>query len=206
VSDRFTQAGDLRRDGHTRAGVLAGAAAAGVAACGAAFIAGLPGPAVSQPSGAQDARVLDFLLQVEYLQAGFYGEVEQGGALRGELLEFASVVGEQERAHVEALRRALRGDAREAPSYDFGDATADPQLFLETAVELEELAVSAFNGQATNLTKGKLLAAMEIVSVEARHVGWARDLAKRNPAPQPADRPVTEAQAMATMQRTGFLE
>jgi Ferritin-like domain len=144
---------------------------------------------------------------VEYLQAAFYTEVERRGALKGELREFAVLVGKQERAHVEALERTLgANNTSKRPEFDFGRATTNPEEFIPTAVKLEEIAVSAFNGQVPNLTKPRVLTAMKIVSVEARHVGWARDLAGRNPAPRPADQPATQEQTKAAMEDTGFLE
>jgi ferritin-like protein len=170
------------------------------------LVGGLPKLAVSQPSPEQDARVLEWLLQVEYLQAAFYTEVERQRALKGELREFAALVGKQERAHVAALERARANSPSKRPEFDFGDATTNPDEFIPTAVELEEIAVSAFNGQVPNLTKPRVLTAMKIVSVEARHVGWARDLAGRNPAPQPADQPATQDQTKAAMEDTGFME
>jgi Ferritin-like domain len=189
----------------TRGRLLArGAASAGaLSACGA-LVGALPRLAASQPSREQDQRILGWLLQVEYLQSAFYAEVERQGALRGELREFAVRVGEHERAHVEALRKRLGGGSPDQPEYDFGDAPADPRRFVAAAVELEEIAVSAFNGQIPNLTRERVMTAMQIVSVEARHVGWARDLAGRNPAPRPADRPATQEQTRAAMQATGF--
>jgi hypothetical protein len=185
----------------TRAAVGAGAVTAvGVLA------GGLPRFAASEPSREQDRSILEWLLQVEYVQAAFYGAVERGGALQGEPREFAARVGRQERAHVEALRRALGPRAPGRPQFDFGDATSDPDLFVEAAVELEELAVAAYNGQIPNLTRPRVMTAMRIVSVEARHVGWVRDLAGRNPAPQPADRAATPAETRAALQATGFKE
>jgi rubrerythrin len=192
--------------GVTRADLLGtGVAAGGALIAGGILIGGLAKPALSKPSAAQDARVLDFLLQVEYLQAGFYRQVGERRRLRGELRDFASTLAEQERAHVAALKRELGHKASKEPALDFADATSDPQRFVATAVQLEEIAVAAYNGQATNLTKGPLLTALKIVSVEARHVAWARDLAHRNPAPRPADRPATQSQATAAMRKTGFM-
>jgi Ferritin-like domain len=190
----------------TRSELLARAfVGGGAVTAGGLLIGGFPRPAVSRPSREQDLRVLDWLLRIEYLQAAFYTEAEQRGELRGELGEFAELVGRQERAHVDALERALGANSSPA-GFDFGDTTTDPDEFLATAVQLEEIAVSAFNGQVTNLTRTHVLTAMEIVSVEARHVGWARDLAGRNPAPRPADRPATQDQTRAAMEGTGFLE
>lgn len=191
----------------TRGQMMArGVVTAGTLAAGGILIGGLPKLAVSQPSQAQDARVLEWLLQVEYLEAGFYSEAERRGALNGEPREFAALVGEQERAHVDALERALGTKATNKPTFDFGDAVADPRRFVATAIELEEMALAAFNGQVPNLTEKRLLMAMKVASVEARHVGWVRDLAGRNPAPRPADVPATQAQTEAAMKDTGFLE
>jgi hypothetical protein len=191
----------------TRGQVLArGVVATGALAAGGIVAGGLPKLAVSQPSKKQDTRVLEWLLQVEYLQAAFYTEAVRRGALKGELREFATLVGEQERAHVDALERELKGKSGERPEFDFGDATANPDAFIPNAVRLEELAVSAYNGQVPNLTRPRVMTAMKIVSVEARHVGWARDLAGRNPAPQPADTPATQQQTKTAMEATGFVE
>ena len=191
----------------TRGQMMArGVVTAGTLAAGGILIGGLPKLAASQPSQAQDARVLEWLLQVEYLEAGFYSEAERRGALNGEPREFAALVGEHERAHVDALERALGTKATNKPTFDFGDAVTDPRRFVATAIELEEMALAAFNGQVPNLTEKRLLMAMKVASVEARHVGWVRDLAGRNPAPRPADVPATQAQTEAAMKDTGFLE
>jgi hypothetical protein len=207
VSDRVTRraiAEDLG-PGLTRVQLVKWGAAAGGALAAAGLVAGgLPMPAVSQPSAAQDRRVLEWLVQVEHLQAAFYTEAERRGALSGELRELSEVVGEQERAHVAALERALGGAGSRRAAFDFGDATKDPQRFLAAAVELEELVLAAFNGQVPNLTKRRILTAMGIASVEARHVGWVRDLAGRNPAPRPADVPATQDETRTAIEATGF--
>jgi hypothetical protein len=191
----------------TRGQALArGTVLAGGLAAGAVVLGGRALDAGSQPSPEQDRRVLDWLLQVEHLQAGFYSEAERRGGLTGEAREFAARVGEHERAHVEELERALGGQAAAAPAFDFGEDAADPERFVPAAVELEEIAVAAHNGQAPNLTDEPLLTVLRIVSVEARHVGWARDLAGRNPAPRPADAPATQDETRAAIARTGYLE
>jgi rubrerythrin len=185
----------------TRAAVAAGAlTAVGVLA------GGLPRFAASEPSREQDRRILEWLLQVEYVQSAFYTAADREGALEGEERELAVRVGRQERAHVEALRRELGSGAPEEPEFDFGDATSDPDRFVKAAVELEEIAVSAFNGQIPNLTRPRVMTAMKIVSVEARHVGWVRDLAGRNPAPRPADPAASQHETRTAIQATGFTE
>jgi hypothetical protein len=181
-----------------------GAAAGGALAAGGIIAGGLPLPAVSQPSPAQDQRVLEWLLQVERLQAAFYTEAERRGALSGEPRELSQLIGEQERAHVAALERAVGGAASNRPQYDFGDATRNEKRFLGAALEVEELALAAVNGQVPNLTKRRIVMAMGIASVEARHVGWIRDLAGRNPAPQPADALATQDETEKAIEATGF--
>src|SRR5436305_9442542 len=73
------------------------------------------------PSAAQDRRIFRFALLLEQLQAAFYGEALERGALRGDLLEFAQVVGGHERAHVALLRKVLGPAAGPTPKFHFGD-------------------------------------------------------------------------------------
>lgn len=173
---------------------------------GGVLIAGLPRLALAAPSPEQDARILNLVLLLEEVQFAFYAEALRRGAMRGELLEYARVVGGHEREHVAFLRKALGRAARRRPTLDFGDTTGDPDRFAATAATLEDTAVAAYNGQATNLTKPALRAAASIVSVEARHAAWIRDILGRTAAPRALERPLTAAQAQAALRRTGFLK
>jgi hypothetical protein len=146
-----------------------------------------------------------FALLLEYTQAAFYGEAVEREELPGELLEFATVVADHERAHVDYLRDALGGDARAEPSTDFGEATADPDAFGAAAVTLEDVAVAAYSGQAANLTKDTLRAAASIVSVDARHAAWIRTIVGESPAAQAVDKPLSAEKATARIDATGFL-
>ena len=65
--------------------------------------------------------------------------------------------------------------------------------------------MSAYNGQAGNLTKPALAAAAEIVSVDARHAGWIRAIRGENAAPDATDRALTARQVQAALKKTGFL-
>ena len=49
----------------------------------------------------------NFALSLEYLQASFYTEAEQSGALSGKTAQAAKVVGATERAHVKAFQKLL---------------------------------------------------------------------------------------------------
>jgi Ferritin-like domain len=181
-------------------------AGGGMVLGGGVVIAGLPRLAVSAPSPAQDVEILNFALLLEYMESAFFSEASVNGRLTGELLEFVDVVRGHERAHVAFLRNALGSKARKRPTFDFGNATRDPDAFTQAAVALEDLAVAAYNGQATNLTKGALASAAKIVSVEARHAGWIRAIAGKNPAPSATEVPKTAAQATEAVNRTHFVK
>ena len=180
--------------------------AGGALAAGGVLVAGLPRLAASAPSAAQDAKILNFALLLEYMESAFFSEASVNGRLTGELLEFVDVVRGHERAHVAFLRNALGSKARKRPTFDFGNATRDPDAFTQAAVALEDLAVAAYNGQATNLTKGALASAAKIVSVEARHAGWIRAIAGKNPAPNATEVPKTAAQATEAVNKTHFVK
>jgi len=185
-----------------RRGVLAGAATiTGISLLGTRGLS-----AGAAPSESQDQKIFNFALLLEYIQAGFYSEAVDHGRLRGEVREFAEIVSQHEREHVKYLQAALGPRARERPALSFGDATQDQRKFLAAAVLLENTGVSAYNGQAANLTKKALVAAAEIVSVEGRHAAWVSDLAGQDPAPRAADPGVSASAVASTLRRTGFLK
>jgi hypothetical protein len=165
-----------------------------------------PGLAAAAPSPSGDVRVLNFVLLLEYVQAAFYGEAATQSALGSDVVEFARVVGGHENEHVAALEKALAGKARKRPAMRFGAATASRQKFLAAAIQLEDLAVAAYNGQAANLTAKALLPAAEIVSVEARHAAWVRAIAGKLPATGPTDKPLSSRAALTALARTGFVK
>jgi hypothetical protein len=162
--------------------------------------------AAAAPSKAQDRKIFNFALLLEYVQAAFYSEAVRRKALSGDVLRFAQIVSGHERAHVEYLRKALGADARAEPKLDFGNATRDQRAFLEAAVLLENLGVVAYNGQAANLTKPALAAAAEIVSVEGRHAAWISDLAGKPPAPRAADVGASSVDVIQALQSTHFIK
>lgn len=180
--------------------------AGGAIAAGGLLVAGWPRFGNAAPSAAQDAKILNFALLLEYIEAGFYSEAVDKGRLTGDLLDFATTVRDHERAHVAFLRSALGKSARRKPKLDFGQTTSDPKSFTAAAISLEETVIAAYNGQAGNLTKPTLAQAARIVSVEARHAAWIRALAGKDPAPNATDKPKTASQVQADVNRTGFVQ
>ncbi len=197
----------LAERGTSRAGFMkAAAVAGGTFVVGGVLIGGLPKLSVGAPSAAQDAKILNFALTLEFLEAEFYTQAEKRGRLRGELAEFASVVGAHERAHVEFLQGALGGAAVAKPKFDFGNTVRQQKAFAMTAQALEDTGVAAYNGQAPNLTKETLAAAASIVAVEALHAGWIRDINRQLPAPAAFDEAKSKKQILAAVKKTGFIQ
>jgi hypothetical protein len=182
--------------------VAAGSAAA--LSCGLVFDRVL---AVSDaaPSAAEDERIFKFALLLEQLQAAFYAEALKRGALRGDLRQFAEIVGAHERAHVAFLQKVLGSAASPAPRFHFGDATSDAARFGAAAHQLENIGVAAYNGQGAKLTAGAMSHAAEIVSVEGRHAGWIGALVGDPPAPRAADPGLDANAVLAQLKATGFL-
>jgi hypothetical protein len=201
IGDEFTvaAAGATSRRGFLRRSGIVGAAVAtaGVFAAGDAAAAPLR-------SQALDLKIFNWALLLEYMQAAFYAESLDRARLRGEIREFAETVGGHEREHVAYLRKALGAQAHQRPTFHFGPATSNQRKFLDAAVQLENIGVAAYNGQAANLTKPALSAAVEIVSVEGRHAAWVSDLAGRQPAPRAADPGESAQQINAALRATGW--
>ena len=180
------------------------------AGTGGALVGGLlvgrrvPG-ADAAPSRAQDRRIFQFALLLEELQASFYSEALERGALRGDLRDFAQVVGAHEHAHVAFLRKALGAAAGPVRSLHFGDATSNPQRFGVAAREIENIGVAAYNGQGAKLTADAMEHAAEIVSVEGRHAGWIAALLGDPPAPRAADPGLDANTVLAQLKAGGYL-
>jgi hypothetical protein len=164
-----------------------------------------PGRASSGASPAQDARVLNLALLLEYVEAAFYAEARAKNRLTGELRQYVAVVGDHEQQHVAFLKKTLGSNARKPPRLRFGQATTDPDKFVAAAGALEDTVVAAYNGQATNLSPPALAAAARIVSVEARHAAWIRAIAGEPPASRATDPAKTQTEVMAALRKTGFL-
>lgn len=173
---------------------------------GGILMAGIGAPALGSGSRAGDVEILNFALQLEEIKAALYTQALLHANLTGDLAQYARVVGRQEREHVAFLRKTLGSAAQPPPVVDFGETVTDANKFGPAARILEDLAVAAFDGQGANLTKPSLAAVATIVSVEARHAAWIRDVLGELPAPSAANPSVTAAQATAAVRRTGFVK
>jgi rubrerythrin len=156
----------------------------GAVAAGAVYGMGAVGPFVRQAmaqGNEGDVEVLNFALTLEYLEAAFYERaLRQASGLSGEVRELATVLRDNETAHVEALSSTIQelgGKPAKAPSVDFGDAFGSQRSFLKLAQTLEDTGVGAYNGAAPAIQSKDLLGvAGSIVQVEARHAAAIRSL------------------------------
>jgi hypothetical protein len=203
--------------GHARADFFRrGAIAGGTLIAGGVAIGGLPGIALGKPSASQDVEILNFALLLEYLESEFYVQAVANNKLQPKVLEFARTVRDHELAHVEFLAKALGSKAIGKPTFDFGDTVKDNWKFLATATVLEDTGVTAYDGQGTRLTRNTLAAAATIVSVEARHAAWVRQIMYgaagygnapyEYPAPSALQPYKTKDQVTEAVTATGFIK
>ena len=204
--DRDGAIQEAYEEGMSRSALFRRAAVGGgTFLAGGLLVGGLPRVALGKPSAAQDGRILNFALLLEYLESEFYVQAVAGGALSGELLTFATTVRDHELAHVDYLKQALGGAAIARPAFDFKGTTTDATKFTATAIVLEDTGVAAYNGQGPRLRRKTLPAAASVVSVEARHAAWIRHIAGKRPAPAPLDPAKSRKQVTDAVAATGFI-
>jgi len=217
VREAADDAGISRQD-FFKKGALAG----GGFLAGGVLFNGLISPAEAaistrRKSKANDVKILNYALTLEYLEAAFYRAALGGSIITdARVRSFAQTTGAHETAHVRALRDVLGSAAVRSPSFDFSSALQNEKTFRDTAVALEDTGVSAYAGQGPNIAqKAVVQAALAIHSVEARHAAWIRFLngggeagANRTALPAPAafDPRRTETQVLRIVTATGFIE
>jgi hypothetical protein len=174
---------------------------------GSASAAALAAPAVAQQRlTRKDIAILRFDLTLEYLQAAMYSEAERLRELRPRTLDWARVVGANERGHVRAIRALLGRDATKSPRFNFRGVTEDDRTFTETAVAFEDLTAALLKTQALQVNSRRVLAALvSLHSVEARHAAWIRRIAGVVPAADAFDEPTSKAQVVKLVESTRFI-
>ncbi len=183
----------------------------GLAAGGIAVAGGMvPGSALAATSKG-DVAILNFALTLEYLESAFYASALKHAGLTGEFERFARLVHQHEKAHVEALRKALGNAAIKRPTFAFGSAVTSRASFTATSIALEDTGVAAYQGQAPLIHQNAVLGpAGAILAVEARHAAWVRDLLYAGksvkPAPEAFSTPMTMSQVLSAVKKTGFIK
>ena len=172
-----------RRSFFMYAGATAGATALVLAGC-SKDSTNMPSTSGTISLGAGDVGVLNYAYALEQLEAAFYAQVVKtpaGDFQAGELAYFTEVAA-HEAIHRNFFKAAINRDAPGkllqdlTPNFTSIDFTKRASV-LGTAKAFEDLGVAAYNG-AGKLIKipAYLVIAGQIVSVEARHAAYIRDL------------------------------
>ena len=214
IRESAEAAGVDRRD-FLRKGAVAGGAVIG----SSGFMAMLPEVAAARPSKKQDLKILNFALTLELLEAAFYKEAVDSGALTDpQVLNLARLLNADEQTHVTALRQTIRrlgGKPVSGIEFDFMGTNRDQAKFVETSFVLENTGVRAYVGQAPRIKSKALLgAAASIATVEARHASAIAVVLNQSPfagkksiAPSGAfDRASSMKTILNEVEKTGFIK
>ena len=205
--DRLLAQREANRQSRRR--LLSGIGAAGLVGGAAALTGALTGcnddGTVTLPSvGPSVTDILNFALNLEYLESSFYLYVTTGSGLStadmgptpgtvtgGAKVNFVNTIvanaatqlATDEREHVEFLRStitAVGGTPVSMPSLNLaaGGAVTNDATFLAAARQLEGVGVSAYIGGAQFLVSSTtaLTYAAQILDTEAQHAGFLREL------------------------------
>lgn len=180
-----SEAGITREIFLLRALLVAGAAAAGPLASRALA-----------KSGGGDLAIVRFMLLLEQLEVAMFRHgltLALTSGLKGAAQDLLN----DDIAHVAALEETVRAlGATPAPPPAFHFEARGEQGFLPTAVAVEDLAVSAYNGVAPLVeSKDILRTTAAIVGVEGRHAATIRLGAGLPPAPVAFDPAKEQAEA-----------
>jgi hypothetical protein len=130
--------------------------------------------------GSGDVGILNYAYALEQLEAAFYTQVLASpfsGITASESALLADIR-DHEIAHREFFKNALLSNAIPELTVNFSTINfSDRNSVLNTAKAFEDLGVAAYNGAGKLIAdKAYLGLAGKIVSVEARHAAWIRDL------------------------------
>jgi hypothetical protein len=181
-----------RRSFFMYAGATAGVTALALAGCSKDETTPDTAATSTVSFGTGDASLLNYAYALEQLEAAFYAKVvalTTSPLLPAEIPYFAKVA-IHEAIHRDFLRTAINRDFSGTiipdltPKFDSIDftkrvkATTDTKLgILDAAKAFEDLGVAAYNGAAKLFKSAVYLGiAGQIVSVEARHAAYVRDL------------------------------
>jgi hypothetical protein len=191
--------GAVEVHGMTRASFLLKGALGAGAVYGAAAVTPFVTSALAAGAGS-DVDILNFALTLEYLETDFYQSKAKEIGLTGEAKRYARSFGAEEAEHVTALTKAIKaagGTPAKKPTFVF--PVSDQKSFLKLAYTLENVGVGAYNGAGPSLkSKDLLVAAGEIVQIEARHAATVALIIGESITPHGAfDKPLTKQQVLA---------
>src|SRR6185295_18629346 len=175
-----------------------------------AMLAVLGAPAAAAAANRlSDTDVLKFGLRFERLQASFYPEADSTGTvarMSAAKQRWAETLGAHERAHVRIIKQILGGKAGPRPFFNFHGATESDEAFTRTTVAMEDLTVALLTGVTPHMKDPRLTAALfGLITVEARHAAWARNLVGTTPAARAFDDPRSVPDVAGIVADTNFI-
>lgn len=130
--------------------------------------------------GSGDPGILNYAFALEQLEAAFYTMVidSQFSGITASETALLTDIRDHEIAHREFFKNALADAAIGELEFDFSSVDfGSRNSVLATAQAFEDLGVSAYNGAGRLIqTEAYLVLAGKIVSVEARHAAYIREL------------------------------
>ncbi len=159
-------------------GAAAAVLAVGVSACDKNDNDKMPSDGADLGSG--DFGILNYAYALEQLEAAFYAKVIASpyGSMPAAEMALLTDIRDHEIAHREFFKNALGSNAIAGLTPDFSQIDFSSRAsVLGTAKAFEDLGVAAYNGAGKFITNpAYLVIAGKIVSVEARHAAYIRDL------------------------------
>lgn len=181
-------------NGMDRRDILKGGAKLGAAAGLAALVLGVNkggGTVFAQAASPfkTDVDVLNYALTLEFFEAELYKTLLSLGKLQGKDLQYITLFGQHEQAHVDAVKATvekLGGKPVTKGNYNFAAAgpTDTREQVLGILATVEAVGVTAYQGAAGFIQNPEILAAAgSIMQVEARHTAIVRGLVGQFPVP-----------------------
>jgi hypothetical protein len=131
---------------------------------------------------ANDVKIGNYALTLEYLEAGFYAAAAKANFPDPDIAAAATTLAAHEQAHVDALKKVLGRAAVKPPAVNTDTVAkllADQNTFIKTAAAIEPVGTAAYAGAGPYINNLAIVkAALSIHSVEANHAAYTAALVK----------------------------
>ena len=185
----------------TRATFLRGCGAVGLSV---PFAAKLALPAAAAAQKAADMEALNTLLRLEYVLVAFFETAIDHLDLAPPKRRLAEATSDDDQSHVRGLKNLIRDHGAkpaDQPAVLF-ESLDDLESFLDTAVELKDLSVSAYAG-ALGVVEPRVVfgSLASILQIDGRHAAHMRLAAGLRPAPTAFANQLTMEQVRRKLKR-----